>query len=101
MSHELSCHICPGFSLFFWKFTITNQAVGPAVGNIQFKNIAPFYKMIGNQLKRNFSGWEAWVISSNLEAMKFVGLRPDKKYKLFNGPLEVQLAKYTLFDGDL
>ena len=65
------------------------------------KDIITFYKMIGNQLKRNFAGWEAWIISSNLEAMKFVGLRPDKKYKLFNGPLEVQLAKYTLFDGDL
>jgi putative N6-adenine-specific DNA methylase len=63
------------------------------------RDIVDFYKMIGNQLKRNFSGWDAWIISSNEDAMKFVGLKPEKKFKLFNGPLEVQLAHYVLFDG--
>lgn len=63
------------------------------------RDIKEFYKMIGNQLKRNFSGWDAWIISSNENAMKFVGLKPEKKIKLFNGPLEVQLAHYVLFDG--
>jgi len=67
---------------------------------MQMRDIIDFYKMIGNQLKRNFPGWEAWIVSSNLEAMKFIGLKPEEKHKLFNGPLEVQLAKYTLFEGD-
>lgn len=68
---------------------------------MQKKDIIGFYRMIGDRLKRHFPGWEAWVVSSNPEAMKFLGLRPHKKYKLFNGPLEVQLAKYTLFEGDM
>jgi putative N6-adenine-specific DNA methylase len=55
--------------------------------------------MIGNQLKRNFSGWDAWIITSNEEALKYIGLKPEKRYKLFNGPLEVKLAQYKLFDG--
>ena len=76
--------------------------VNPPYGErMQKEDIVGFYQMIGDQLKRNFSGWEAWVVSSNFDAMKFIGLKPDKKIKLFNGPLEVQLAKYTLFAGDL
>jgi putative N6-adenine-specific DNA methylase len=63
------------------------------------KDIISFYKMIGDQLKKNFSGWDAWIITSNEDALKFIGLRPEKKYKLFNGPLEVQLAHYVLFEG--
>lgn len=62
-------------------------------------DIIAFYKMIGDQLKKNFGGWEAWIITSNEEALKFIGLKPDKRFKLFNGPLEVKLAKYVLFEG--
>ena len=66
---------------------------------MQKEDIVEFYKMIGNQLKRNFGGWVAWIITSNEDALKFVGLRPDKRLKLYNGPLEVKLAKYVLFEG--
>ena len=66
---------------------------------MQMNDIVEFYKMIGNQLKRNFGGWEAWIITSNEDALKFIGLKPDKKIKLFNGPLEVKVAKYVLFEG--
>lgn len=66
---------------------------------MQKEDIISFYKMIGNQLKRNFGGWDAWIITSNEEALKFIGLKPDKRFKLFNGPLEVKLAKYVLFEG--
>jgi len=67
---------------------------------MQKDDIVAFYKMIGNQLKRNFAGWDAWIITSNQDALKFVGLRPEKKIKLFNGPLEVRVAKYSLFEGE-
>ncbi len=67
---------------------------------MQKDDIVEFYKMIGNQLKRNFAGWEAWIITSNQDALKFVGLRPEKKIKLFNGPLEVRIANYSLFEGE-
>lgn len=74
--------------------------MNPPYGERMEKNdIIAFYKMIGDQLKKNFGGWEAWIITSNEEALKFIGLKPDKKFKLFNGPLEVKLAKYVLFEG--
>ena len=43
-----------------------------------------FYGNIGDTLKRNYPGTDAWFITSNLEALKFVGLRPSRKIKVFN-----------------
>ncbi len=61
-------------------------------------NIA-FYKMIGNVLKRNYSGFHAWLISADLDAIKFIGLRPFKKVIVFNGPLECRFVGYDLYEG--
>ena len=61
--------------------------------------IIPFYQEIGTQLKHHCEGSDAWIISSNLRALKFVGLRPSRKIKLFNGPLECRLQKFELFKG--
>ena len=58
-----------------------------------------FYKKIGDTLKANYQGSEAWIISSNLKDLKFVGLRPSRKIKLFNGALECRFQKYELYAG--
>lgn len=63
------------------------------------EDIGSFYKKIGDQLKQHFSGWDAWVISSNLEALKEVGLRTSQKVTLFNGPLECKYQHYELYKG--
>jgi putative N6-adenine-specific DNA methylase len=34
-----------------------------------------------------------------MEALKFVGLRPSRRIKVFNGKLESKLVKYTLYSG--
>jgi putative N6-adenine-specific DNA methylase len=62
-------------------------------------DINGLYKMIGDQLKQQFGGYEAWIISPNMEAFKHVGLRPSRKIVLFNGPLECKLQKYELYAG--
>lgn len=62
-------------------------------------DIGSFYKKIGDHLKQHFQGYDAWIISSNLEALKEVGLRPSKKIKLFNGPLECKYQHYELYQG--
>lgn len=58
-----------------------------------------FYSQIGNTLKQNYSNSEAWFITSNLEALKHVGLRPTRRIKLFNGKLESKLVKYDIYKG--
>ncbi len=58
-----------------------------------------FYKEIGDALKKNFSGYTAWVISSNLVALKNIGLKPSRRIPVFNGALESKFVKFELFRG--
>lgn len=58
-----------------------------------------FYREIGDTMKQNYPGTNAWFITANLEALKFVGLRPSRKIKLFNGKLEARFVKYEMYAG--
>jgi putative N6-adenine-specific DNA methylase len=62
-------------------------------------NIEEFYSQIGDTLKQNYPGTNAWFITANLEALKHVGLRPSRKIKVFNGKLEARLVKYEMYAG--
>ena len=63
------------------------------------KEMEDLYSAIGATLKHQFTGSTAWIISSNVEAMKCIGLKPSKKYHLLNGELDCQFNKYELFQG--
>ena len=58
-----------------------------------------FYKNIGDTLKKNYPGTNAWFITGNLEALKFVGLKPSRKIKLFNASIEARLVKFEMYEG--
>lgn len=58
-----------------------------------------FYREIGDTLKQNYPGTHAWFITANIEALKFVGLKPSRKIKLFNGKLETRFVKYEMYEG--
>ncbi len=66
----------------------------------QDKDVLRLYQDMGTALKHQFSGATAWVISSNEDALKCIGLRPAKKIHLVNGDLECLFNKYELFKGD-
>lgn len=57
------------------------------------------YSMIGTTLKHNFAGNTAWLITSNRESLKHIGLKPREKHTLFNGALECILLKYEMYQG--
>jgi putative N6-adenine-specific DNA methylase len=63
------------------------------------KDMEELYGKIGTALKHQFTGATAWIISSNAEAMKCIGLKPSKKMRLLNGELDCQFNKYELFAG--
>ncbi len=66
---------------------------------ITVNDIEKFYASIGSTLKHGYPGTQAWMITSNLEALKYVGLRPSRKIKLFNGKLEARFVKYEMYEG--
>lgn len=57
------------------------------------------YSMIGSTLKHNFPGYRAWLITSEKDLLKHVGLKPALKTILYNGALECTLVKYVLYQG--
>ena len=57
------------------------------------------YASIGTTLKHQYPGTQAWMITSNMEALKHVGLRPSKRIKLYNGKLEAKFVRYDMYEG--
>jgi len=76
---------------------VTNPPYGERIGGDQ--DILAFYKTISDLLKQNFSGFEAWVLSSNFEALKHLKLSPSRKIPLLNGKLECSFQEYKLYRG--
>lgn len=82
-----------------------NQSTGFIICNppygerLKEEDIISFYKEIGNTFKREYGGFEAWLLSSNLQALKFLGLRSSKKISLKNAALDVKLQKYEMYSG--
>jgi putative N6-adenine-specific DNA methylase len=62
-------------------------------------NVEEFYGNIGTTLKHGYPDTNAWFITSNMEALKYVGLRPSRKIKVFNAKLEARLLKYEMYAG--
>lgn len=75
---------------------MTNPPYGE---RIKVDDIEELYNMIGERLKHVFTGYEAYVFTSKKENFDNLGLRPSKRFFLFNGPLECEMRKYEIFDG--
>jgi putative N6-adenine-specific DNA methylase len=57
------------------------------------------YDIIGRVFKNKYSGNTAWIISSDMEAFKYVALRPSQKITVYNSNLECKFCKYDIYDG--
>jgi len=71
----------------------------PPYGERLNVDVPTFYGKIGDTLKQEYPGTHAWFITSNMEALKFVGLKPSRKIKVFNGKLESRLVMYEMYAG--
>jgi putative N6-adenine-specific DNA methylase len=76
-----------------------HMVFNPPYGERLDINMETFYKEIGDTLKQGYPGTDAWFITSNLEALKHVGLRPSRKIHLVNAKLDARLVKYVMYEG--
>ncbi|MCJ8290510.1 MAG: hypothetical protein HRT58_12655 [Crocinitomicaceae bacterium] len=88
------------------SFQELTQVEGPGVmvsnppyGERMGEEIEEMYEDLGNWMKGSMKGFSCWILSSNKEALKFVGLRPDRKIKVFNGDLECSFRKFSIYEG--
>jgi putative N6-adenine-specific DNA methylase len=65
----------------------------------QDEDIIGLYASIGDTFKQKYKGYTGWVISSNIEALKRIGLRPSRKIPVFNGPLECRFMRFDMYEG--
>jgi putative N6-adenine-specific DNA methylase len=75
---------------------VTNPPYDERLG---LDDIIGFYRKIGDILKIRYSGYDAWVISSDLNALKFIGLHPSRKIPVFNGQLECRFVRFSMYPG--
>ncbi|MFP2995058.1 THUMP domain-containing protein [Spongiivirga sp. MCCC 1A20706] len=78
---------------------LLHMVSNPPYGERLIIDSESFYANIGTTLKHGYPGTHAWMITSDLEALKYVGLRPSKKIKLYNGKLEARFVKYEMYEG--
>ena len=71
----------------------------PPYGERLKLDMETFYGQIGSTLKHNYVGTTAWLITSNLEALKHIGLKTSRKIKLYNAKLEARLVRYDMYSG--
>ena len=77
---------------------ITNPPYGERIST---PDLLGTYKMIGERLKHEFKGNDAWILSYREECFEQIGLKPSIKIPLYNGSLECEFRRYQMFDGKL
>jgi putative N6-adenine-specific DNA methylase len=74
---------------------VMNPPYGVRLG--EEEELKAFYKDIGDTLKKNCRGWQAWILVGSEAHAGSVGLRATRRKKAFNGGIECLWLQYVLF----
>jgi putative N6-adenine-specific DNA methylase len=78
---------------------VTDPPYGVRLGEQQ--ELAQLYPKLGDVLKKQFSGWRAYILSADMRLPKLIRLAASKRTPLFNGPLECRLFEYKMVEGTM
>jgi len=73
---------------------ITNPPYGERLGS-ESQNI-PLYEQLGSILRQKFIGWNCFVLTGSPELARALGMKPDQRYRVFNGSIECQFLGFEL-----
>ena len=77
------------------SFVIFNPPYGERIE----LGINEFYEKVGDSLKNNYKNCTVWLISSDLENLKMIGLKPSKKIEVMNGNLRCSFREFKIYEG--
>lgn len=81
-------------------FGPTTILFNPPYGErLELDDIEGFYKNIGDTLKHHYHNSSAWFITSDLEALKHVGLKTSRRIAIKNSDLDCKFVKYEIYEG--
>lgn len=63
----------------------------------EFNELLEVYKNMAHTMKTGFKGWDCYVLSGNPELSAAMKLKAERKFPVFNGPIECRLLKYRMF----
>jgi putative N6-adenine-specific DNA methylase len=78
---------------------VTNPPYGVRLGEQQ--QLVEFYPKFGDLLKKQFSGWRAYLLSADMRLPKLIRLATSKRTPLYNGALECRLFEYKMVEGGM
>lgn len=78
---------------------VTNPPYGVRLG--EQEELADFYPKLGDVLKKQFTGWRAYLLSADMQLPKLIHLAASKRTPLYNGALECRLFEYKLVEGSM
>ncbi|ELR97779.1 class I SAM-dependent RNA methyltransferase [Gloeocapsa sp. PCC 73106] len=74
---------------------ITNPPYGKRIGEVT--ELASLYQLLGNVLKQRFRTWRVYVLTGNQELAKKIGLKPSRRFKVYNGNIPCNLLEFEMF----
>jgi putative N6-adenine-specific DNA methylase len=58
-----------------------------------------FFTQLASHWKKNFSGWQAWMLTPDLKLPGKMRLKESRRVPMWNGPLECRLFKFDMVAG--
>ncbi len=99
LSEFIGVHHVNFFNSVKEVFGHTTILFNPPYGERLSIDTEEFYKKIGDTLKHGYPGTTVWFITSDTDALKYVGLRTSKRIALKNADLDCKFVKYEMYEG--
>ncbi len=74
---------------------VTNPPYGERIGAADLELLQ---EQLGNQLRRRFLGWRAFVLVGDSHFGAALGLKPARRHVVFNGPIECRFLELPISD---
>jgi putative N6-adenine-specific DNA methylase len=76
---------------------VTNPPYGKRLG----RESIDFEREIAEVLKRQFAGWQAWILTDNLKLESAMRLKSSRRVPVFNGDLDCRWMKFDMVSGSM